>query len=490
MEKLMRIAVGGILHETNTFRRQDAQLLDFEIVREKSLIEAHSGVRSYIGGMLDAAEKAGAIVQPTMFASAEAGGVIEKEAYANMLGDLLAGIERALPVDAVALALHGAGIAKAIGNIEIDICRKVRDLVGPNVKIVLTLDLHGNLDASLSEIVDAIFGTNFHPHTDMFERGQDAINILPELLSGRITPKLHIEKLPILLVTATTMYGPMATVNELCRSIEQEPDIIACTFFHGFVWTDTADTGPSVLVIANGDAQKAREAAQRVARFVWERRDKFRSNALSPETAIESALSSGAWPVALLDGGDDPGGGCPGDGTHLLRAMLDANLTNTCFAAMFDPSVVAKALAAGVGATMEVELGGKTDVRHGNPIAATAYVKVLTDGQFLCQSPMGEGSQVIIGRTARLQIGGIDVIVVSERHQPIDTEIFLIHGIDVTRYRIIALKCTNHWRAGFAKVVKRDFLADSPGIMSRNLSDHSYTHVSRPIWPLDQSAAY
>jgi microcystin degradation protein MlrC len=490
MEKRMRIAVGGILHETNTFRRQNAQLSDFNIVREEKLVAAHRGVRSYIGGMLDAAEKVGAIVKPTMFASAEASGVIEEAAYAGMLSDLLAGIKRALPVDAVVLALHGAGIATAVGNIEIDICRKVRDIIGPNVKIVLTLDLHGNLNASLSDVVDAVFGTNFHPHTDMFERGQDAINILPELLSGRLDPKLHVEKLPILLVTSTTMYGPMAAVNELCRSIEKEPDIIACTFFHGFVWTDTPDTGPSVLVIANGDAQKATDAAQRVGRFVWERRHEFRPNALPPESAIALAQSSNDWPVVLLDGGDDPGGGCPGDGTHLLRAMLNTSLIDTCFAAMFDPSVTAKAHAAGVGTTIEVELGGKTDIRHGEPIATAAYVKALTDGHFICQSPMGEGRQVIVGRTARLQISGIDVVVVSERHQPIDTEIFLIHGIDVTRYRIIALKCTNHWRAGFAKVVKRDFLADSPGIMSRNLSDHSYTHVSRPIWPLDQSATY
>ncbi|MBX4962639.1 M81 family metallopeptidase [Rhizobium binae] len=486
----MRIALGGILHETNTFRKQDARLADFEVMHAQKLLKAHEGVRSYIGGMLDAAATLGAEVVPTTFASAEAGGVIEDGVYTSMLRELLVGIEQAMPVDAVALALHGAGVARGIGNIEIDICRKVRRLVGPNVKIVITLDLHGNLDASLSEVVDAAFGTNFHPHTDMFERGQDAINILPELLSGRFVPKMHIEKLPILLVTATTMYGPMAAVNELCRAIEEDPDIIACTFFHGFVWTDTPDTGPAVLVVANGDVQKARAAAQRVARFVWERRDQFRPNAVPPETAIETALKSEDWPVAVLDGGDDPGGGCPGDGTHLLRAMLNANLSATCFAAMFDPSVVAQAHAAGVGATIEVELGGKTDIRHGEPIAATAYVKTLSDGHFLCQSPMGEGSQVTVGRAARLQVGGIDVIVVSERHQPIDAEIFLIHGIDVSRYHIIALKCTNHWRAGFAKIIKRDFLADSPGIMSRDLSNHSYERVSRPIWPLDEAVQY
>ncbi|UVK35920.1 M81 family metallopeptidase (plasmid) [Mesorhizobium sp. AR10] len=486
----MRIALGGILHETNTFRNEDAQLSDFHIVRGQALVATHQGVRSYIGGMLDAAKTVGATVLPTMFASAEAGGIISECAYSSMVDDLLAEIREVLPLDAVGLALHGAGIAHGIGNIEVDICRRVRDLVGSDVKIVITLDLHGNLDTKLSDVVDAAFGTNCHPHTDMFERGQDAITILPQISSGSISPVIYIEKIPLLLVTATTMYGPMAAVNQLCRSIEEDPDIIACTFFHGFVWTDTPDTGPSVLVIANGDARKAKDAARRIAHFVWNNRDQFRPNALSPEKAIESALRSEEWPVAVLDGGDDPGGGCPGDGTYLLRAMLKANLSDACFAAMFDPSIVAQAHSAGVGATIAVALGGKTDPRHGEPIAATAYIKALTDGRFLCQSPMGEGSQVSVGRTARLHIGGIDVVVVSERHQPIDTEIFLIHGIDVTRYRIIALKCTNHWRAGFAKVVKRDYLADSPGIMSRDLANHSYKHVARPIWPLDQEVVY
>ncbi|MDK1494290.1 M81 family metallopeptidase [Sinorhizobium sp. 7-81] len=486
----MRIALGGILHETNTFRNEDAQLSDFDIVRGESLIAAHQGVRSYIGGMLNAAATMGATVLPAMFASAEAGGTISERAYSGMVDNLLDEIRTALPIDAVGLALHGAGIARGVGNIEVDICRKVRQLVGPTTKIVVTLDLHGNLDRQISEYVDAIFGTNYHPHTDMFERGQDAINILPGLFDGTVVPRIHIEKLPFLMVTSTTMHGPAAEVEKLCRQIEDDPDIIACTFFHGFVWTDTPDTGPSVLAVSNRNIEKAAEAARRVARFVWDNRDKFRPNALAPKEAIASALDAGDWPVAVLDGGDDPGGGCPGDGTYLLRAMLEANLVDACFAAMFDPSVVAQAHEAGVGATIEIELGGKIDPRHGAPVASSAYIKALTDGNFLCQSPMGRGSQVSVGRTVRLQIGAIDIVVVSERHQPIDPEIFLLHGIDVSRYRIVALKCTNHWRAGFAGIVKRDFLADSPGIMSRDLKTHLYRQILRPVWPLDPQATY
>ncbi|ESY10714.1 MULTISPECIES: M81 family metallopeptidase [unclassified Mesorhizobium] len=486
----LKIAIGGIEHETNTFCADNVPLSDFNIEHGQSIIAAHRGVRDYVGGMLDAAEALSATVVPTILAVATPAGAICESAYTRMVDDLIAGIERALPLDAVALALHGAGIAEGIGNIEVDICRRVRHVVGSNVKIVITLDLHGNLNPQLAEFIDAAFGVHYHPHIDEFERGQDAVNILPKLVDGSVKPKIHIEKLPFLMVTATTMNGWAADISSLCRSIEEDPDIITCTFFHGFVWADSPDTGPSVLVVANRDTDKAKDAARRVARFVWDRRNEIRPKALSPEEAIKSALQSEEWPVVLVDGADCSGAGCPADGTYLLRAMLEAKLHDACFAVICDPAVVGQAHEAGVGTTIDIELGGKSDQLHGPPIAGKAYVKALTDGQFLIQQPMGKGGRVSVGRTARLQINGIDVVVVSKRYQPLDPEIFLSHGIDVSRARIIGLKSLNHWRAGFAGVVKHDYLADSPGLMSQDITRFSYKLVPRPVWPLDKEAAY
>lgn len=486
----VKIAVGGIAHETNTYCSGDAQLSNFDIVRGGSLVDRHLGVRSYLGGMLDSATTLGATVIPTIAAVANPAGIISADAYRIIVDDLLAEINRALPLDAVALALHGAGMARGAENIEVDICKRVRKLVGSNVKIVITLDLHGNLNPKLSQFIDAAFGTHYHPHTDMFERGQDAINIIPSLLDGSIVPKVHIEKIPFLLAPVTTMHGPAAAVNELCRSIEGDPDIVTCTFFHGFPYADTPDAGASVLTVANGDAEKAKVAARRVARFVWNAREELRPESFSPDEAIQSALKSKDWPVALLDGADNPGGGAPGDGTYLLRAMIEAGLKDACFAAICDPQVVAQSHEAGVGATINVELGGKSDRMHGTPIAGAGYIKALTDGHFVQQSQEGRGMQVSVGRTARLQLGGIDIIVVSKPHQVYDPEIFLMHGIDASRFRIVGVKSTNKWRAGFVGLIKRDYVADTPGLMSLNLTRFSYKVTPRPIWPLDQDAAY
>ncbi|WP_167481023.1 M81 family metallopeptidase [Mesorhizobium waimense] len=486
----LKIAVGGIEHETNTFCAGETPLSDFQVERGHEIIDNHWGVRTYLGGMLDAAASLNATVVPMIFAAAEPAGPMSESSYLVFVDELLASIAKSLPLDAIALYLHGAGLATKVGNMEVDICRRIRQLVGYDVKLVVTLDLHGNLNPQLSNFVDVAFCVHNHPHTDAYERGQDAINILPRLLNGSVKPKTHIEKLPLLMVTATTMSGWAADVWALCRSIEEDPDIITCTFLHGFPWADSVDTGPSVLVVANEDADKAKDAAKRVARFVWNAREEIRPKALSPEEAIKAAVKSEDWPVVLVDGADCSGAGCPADGTYLLRAMLEAKLGDTCFAVICDPAVVVQAHQAGVGTTIAVALGGKSDKLHGAPITATAYVKSLTDGRFLIQQPMGRGARVSVGKTARLQIDGIDIVVVSNRYQPLDPEIFLSHGIDVSRCRIIGLKSLNHWRAGFQGIVKHDFLADSPGLMSQDLTRFSYNFVPRPVWPFDRETIY
>ncbi|KWV42307.1 hypothetical protein AS026_20745 [Rhizobium altiplani] len=486
----MKIVIGGIEHETNTHRKADAYLSDFQITRGDAVIAANEGVRSYIGGMLDAAASVGASVIPTIHAQAEPGGIISLAAYEQLIRELLDGLRNVLPVEAVGLALHGAGIARGAENIEVDICRRVREIVGPDVKIVITLDLHGNLSPELFELVDAAFGTQNSPHTDMFERGQDAIKVVPELIRGSIVPKIHLEKLPLLLTPVTTMMDATAAINQMCRSLEEDPDIIACTFFHGFPYADTRFAGASVLTVANGSMQKAQSAAKSVARFIWNSRADIPAKTFTPEDAVKHALAEKIGPVAVLDGADNTGGGCPGDGTYLLRAMLEAKLSGACFGVMCDPDVVRLAHEAGVGSTIDVQLGGKSDQLHGEPIAARAYIKTLTDGQFVRSSPMGGGTHDYVGRTARLQIGGVDVVVVSERYQPFDQEIFSLHGIDVHRASIVGLKSTNHWRAGFEGIIKSDYLADSPGLMSQDLTRFSHERAPRPIWPLDEDTTY
>jgi microcystin degradation protein MlrC len=218
-------------------------------------------------------------------------------------------------------------------------------------------------------------------------------------------------------------------------------------------------------------------------------REQFRPIPTPPDEAFRQALATDGRPVIINETSDNPGGGAPEDATHLLRAMLDAKLEDACMGFMFDPETAAQAHKAGTGATINVRLGGKHEKLHGEPIEAEAYVKCLTDGKFTQQSPMGRGARVDLGPMARLIIGGIDVLVSSVRTQTLDPEVFLLHGIDVTRYKIVAIKSSNHFRAGFEPIAHKIIRVDTPGLVSVDLSSFPYVRIAHPVWPLDENAA-
>lgn len=485
-----RIAVGGIVHETNTYCKDTTSLGDFWIQRGEEIIANHRGVRTFIGGMISAAEELGATLIPTFFAEAQPSGTIAREAYESMLSELLMRIREAMPVEAVALSLHGAGVVEGIDDLEGHLLQAVRQLVGREVKIVVTLDLHGNITKAMADAADMMFGVHFYPHTDMYERGYEAVGMIPRLLTGSVRPVTHVETVPMLLPPSTTNLYPASKVNELCREIENQPGILDCTFFHGFPYTDIRHVGVHITVTADGDREAARAAAREVARWVWDHREEFRLPSLTPEEAVARALAIEGGPVVINDTADNPGGGGPGDGTHLLRAMLEAGVENACFGFIYDPEVADIAHRAGVGATVDVELGGKHDDLHGKPVRIRAYVKCLTDGQFALTTPMGRGARMNFGKMARLHVGGVDIIVGSVRSQTLDPELFLLHGIDVTRYKIVALKSSQHFRAGFESIAKAIVTADSPGLTTLRVESLPRVRHVRPMWPLHPEAEY
>jgi microcystin degradation protein MlrC len=490
----MRMAIGELAHETNTFcagLTEAGAFKEREWARGDALLSRHRGVRDYLGGMLAGAQERGIDIVPVFATHAEPSGTISAGAYEAMRSELVDGLGRAGAVDAICLALHGAGVAEGVDDIEGDLLARIRADAGPTVPIVVTLDLHANVTDAMVRHATALLGVNEYPHVDEYERGVEAVALAAAILDGRVHPRPRLVTLPLLVATTATSQSPVREINARCRAWEARPGIVDCTFFHGFPHTDTPIVAASVVAIADGaSAQPADEAARDVARFAWGQREAFVKSAPGPAEAIRQALACDAQPVVINETSDNPGGGAPGDGTHLLRALLDANVTETCFGFIWDPETVARAHAAGAGAAIRVRLGGKTDAMHGTPIDAGAYVKCLTDGRFIRQSPMGRGAQMNLGRMARLVIGGVDVLVSSVRQQTLDAEVFQLHGIDVGRYRVVALKSSQHFRAAFEPLAARIITADSPGLTTLDLTTFPYRRLTRPVWPLDQDTEY
>lgn len=487
----MRFAIGQISHETCTFCAAPTSVADFQThtwCEGEEIVRRHRGVRSYLGGMIDGAAARGIDLVPTFSAGAVPSGTITREALEAMRDALLGGLRRAGPVDAICLALHGAGVADGVDDIESYILRAVRDAVGAKVPVVATLDLHANMTQAMLDHADALLGVNCYPHTDSFDRGVEAVGTAERLVRGEIRPEMHLVMLPMLIPASPTTLSPAKDVNAICWEWERKPGVLDCTFFHGFPQTDIPLPRVSVLATSDGDEALARRAAEDVAARLWAMRAQFAPAVTPPAEAVRRALAAEGQPVVINEPADNPGGGGPGDGTHLLRAMLDAGVRDACFGFLTDPETARQAHRAGVGETISVRLGGKSGPLGGAPIEARAYVKALTDGRFIQQSPMGAGAQVDLGPMARLDVAGIDVLVSTKRQQTLDPEVFLLHGIDVGRRKIVALKSEAHFRAAFEPIATAIIPADAPGLATRDLPTLPYRRLLRPVWPLDPHA--
>lgn len=491
----MRIAIGGIEHETNTYATDSmgpTGLEQFDRLQGDEILGAASG-RSFLGGLVAEAQRAGHDIVPLSWAFAGPSGIIERAAYEHLRDDLVDRLRSAGPVDAVAVSMHGAGVVDGIDDLETDLARCLRDVVGASVPIAVPLDLHGNITQEMVAEIDLMLGVQEYPHTDMYERGVECIERLPSIVEGRCRPTTAIASLPLLLPTSTTDMGPAADIRDACLAAERQNDVIDVSFFHGFPYTDVPGTGASVIVTTDDDPELASSVARDIASQIWDRRDDFLVESVPPDVAIDVAkrhLADGDSPVVVNDTSDNPGGGTPGDGTHLLRAMVDANVENSCFGFVFDPTTAAAAHRAGVGATLEVRIGGRHGPLHGEPLVAEAYVAGLTDGRITYSSPMLAGVRASLGPSARLRIGAVDVIVTSRRNQTFDAEIFLLHGIDVTRRSIVGLKSSQHFRAGFRDLAGAIVTADSPGLTTLDVTVFDHPNAGRRLWPLDPDTTW
>ena len=489
----MRIAIGQLSHETNTMFGPPTPVEEFqrqEWLHGEEILDANRGVRTYLGGMIDAAGERGVELVPGFATTAHPSGTIRRAAFDRMLAELLAGVREAGAVDAVCLSLHGAGSAEGVDDIEGAILEAVRGEVGAQVPLIATLDLHVHMTERMVEHATALLDVHEYPHVDCYERGYEAIDLAARTVHGEIAPVMHLVVLPMFIPPTTSFHGPAYEVNQRCHDWESR-GLLDVTFGHGYPHTDVPIISSSVLAVADGDAALAREAATDVARMVWDTREAFRVSLPDGAEAVRRALETDGGPVVIAEISDNPGGGSPGDGTHLLRALVEADRPLTTFGFVVDRVTAAEAHAAGPGATIPVRIGGRHDPDLlGPPVEATAYVKSVTDGRFQVQSDMGGGAIRDLGKMARLVVGNVDVLVGSECHQTIDPELFLLHGIDVTRYRIVALKSQNHFLSGFEPLAAGIIRCDPPGWTPGNVSALDYRRVRRPVWPLDEGVTW
>lgn len=496
----MRIAAGGVQHETNTFAVTPTTLADFqrdsdcgpEFDGGSTVFDLYRNTGTIHGGYIEAAEAENVTLLPLLCAHAQPSGVVERDAFDGLLNRFLERLKAVLPVDGVVLDMHGAMVAEGHPDAEGAFVAAVRQLIGPGVPLFVTVDYHANLTRQMADDCDVVVGFDTYPHVDMRERGHEAVTLLVRTIRGEIQPVQEFRQLPLMTMPPMqcTLREPMQSYMRQMQEMEAEAGVLTATTTVGFPFADIHDAGAAVLVTCDGNRDQAAQLADKLADRLWNLRRELDPRLTSVADVIEFANKQSSGLVIYADGSDNPGGGAPCDGTVALRALIEADFQGAVVGILWDSETVAQAHGAGVGATIEARIGGKTDGLHGAPVETTAYVRTLSDGRFIHRGPMRHGLPGHFGRMAVLVIGGVEVVVATNRIQLLDAEMLRIVGITPERRRLLVVKSAVHFRADLGPLAEQIFDADTPGIHRPDFSKFDYQNVRRPIYPLDSGLTY
>lgn len=486
------ILTAEISHETNTFNIHPTNIEDFQnryLLDGASAIASRGDSNTELSGVLDVARSYGWNLTHAVSAAAGPGGRVTDQAFDHLCAPLLKAAKQSR-WDGVLLILHGAMVSVSHDDGEAEILRRIRAIMGPDVPIAVTLDPHANVSAAMCELAQILVSFTTYPHVDIRATGYRVAELLHRSVAKDIHPVTVRAHRPMLEEAngGRTDLGPMIERHALGRAHEARKGIYAVSINAAFPCADIAEVGPTVLVTCEIGKTGAQAIADELADDIWERRDEKLNSYLSVEQAAAQALAwkPGSGPLVIADYADNPGSGAYGDSTALLAALLDVDVSNTCFGPMIDP-VAAEALQSEtVGNTVSVKLGGRTAPAFGGaPIRVSGTVQWIGDGVFTGSGPILGGQQRSFGETAVLRVNGIDILIVTIAQQILDLRQFEAFGINPCEMNVIALKSMQHFRAAFTPIAGRIIVCDSGALCTVDYAALNYQRVPRPIYPLD-----
>ncbi len=491
----MKILLGWFGHEANTFSRVKCSYEAFISQGSwegQEILDVFRGTPSYIGGMIKRAEEDNIELIPS-FAVENAAPTLSDECLNTICDKITHYVKKHLgEYQGVAFGLHGAGVSESCGDIETYTLRKIREIIGEEMPIVSTLDLHGNITQEMADNA-YLFGIKENPHTDYATSGYEAMDTLIRTIKGEIKPVTDVELLPMLVpVIATESYRE---VTEYIKNYKKEHNLLDACFFPGFPYVDVKGACASIFVTSNGGA---REHAKALAQYVWSKREMIvDTSADDAEQAVAKAkqwLAENETGICLINEySDNPGGGAPGDGTGLISVLFKENIPDSAFAYMFDPEVAKQAAEAGVGAKITIDLGGKIEDAkyHGEPLhLEDVEVRCISNGNYLATTPLMKDIPLSYGLTVGLRYKNVDFTVASVTNQSYDDRPFFLGNIDFKQKRLIMLKSMQHFRAFFTPLVDKIITANPSGLTTQNIKFFDYKNLTRPIYPLDDNVDY
>ncbi len=494
------VLTGAFVHESNTFKKGETTLQDFRddvLDLGQTAIDRLGDVNDELAGFLDAGRAAGWKVTHTVSAHATPGARVSREAFDHIAGLICdAAAEHRATLDGILLSLHGSMVPAFCEDGEGELLRRLRAIVGPDLPIAATLDLHAMVTPAMVEQAQILVSYKTYPHIDMRKIGRQAGQLLDATLRGAVTPRTLRVRIPMLdeANAGRTDVPDTAALYTDAAAHEAEPGILAVSVNAGFSEADIPDMGPTVLVTFDrGHEDRAQEIANGLARRIWDGRGKVGNTFLTPDQAAQEArdFAPGNGPLVIADYADNPGAGAYGDATALLQALLAAGAAPGAFAPMIDPEAAAILHRHKVGDTVTLDLGGKCDPSFGGgPLHLTGEVVHLSDGTYTGDGPILGGITHSFGPTAVFRVQGIDVLVVSLPGQMLDLQQVRAFGIEPDALRFLVVKSMQHFRAAYEPIAGRVIVCDSGALATPQAHLRPYTRVQRPVWPLDADTTF
>jgi microcystin degradation protein MlrC len=492
-----RVLTGLFGHESNAFSKLPTRLDNFRnylLAFGDDVPAAVKGAGIEPAGVEMAAEELGWDLVRTVVAWATPSGPVAKDAWDACTEAIFEAARNKGPFDGILINLHGAMASVDHYDAEGALLRELRAIVGPDVPLAITLDLHANVTDLMTQHADIICAYRTYPHIDQIDTSKRAAAVLDRAMRGEVRPvcvTARRDTIEGLDDGRTTTDNPMTKLLARAAELEQrDPDVLLVSIQAGFTPADLYEAGPTVCVTGNGDDPRFRAIAEDYMDYAWETRAFDSNTYLSVDETVSEirrllSEGTGKGPIVVADFSDNPGSGAYGDSTLMLDGLLKADLQNACFGTICDAEAAVILVAAGEGAEVTVALGGKVDPTFGAPLTLTGTVTRITDGTYVAQGPRWKGVTHHLGPTAVFKIAGMEIVVASNRLQLTEVEAFTHAGIDPRARDVVCVKSMQHFRAAFAPLAREILICDAGALSGKDISKLPYTRLRRPIYPLD-----
>ena len=481
------IAIGGIMHESNTFSTVPTDIDAFSQSIGDNLIDEWKDTHHEMGGFIEWMVDQNYSIHPILMASAKPAGPVTDSAFEQLTSFLIDQLKSIPDLNGILLALHGAMVVESYPDGDGEILKRLRDNFGESIPIVVTLDHHANVSQQMVDKSTALVIYKTNPHIDQRQRGIQAAELMVKILDGVVSPTQALAKPPMMLniLYQNTSAAPMNPILDEAKRLESQDNILVTNAAAGYPYADVYEVGPSFVVVTDNNMQIAQKEADRLSDMLWDEHKNLTLNLPDAENAVKQAIESNKHPVILVEMGDNIGGGSPGDSSFILSELVKQNASEYVVV-ICDPECVQSCVQAGVGNKVSLQVGGKADNKHGEPVAIQGTIRSIHDGHFIETEPRHGGQRNHDqGLTTVAAVDDSLVVLTSKRQTPFSLHQLYSLGIDPERMRIIVVKAAIAYRAAYEPIAGKIIEVDTPGLTAVNPLHFTYKNVRRPLFPLD-----